>query len=152
MSFALLPLSFITGTLSAAWTVSNQQHLLLSAPKENRSFYISAHNFTNGLLMAAGPLIGGVLADQITDLELELAGRAALLLFPCIASLGFGRRMCGLAHSAGRQQRNRGEARPLKRSSRGRCCKLDLYLPCPAVAELPAPEPVLDEHGEVATL
>ena len=61
--FALLPLAFVTGTLSAAWTVSNQQHLLHSAPKENRSFYISAHNFTNGLLMAAGPLIGGLLAD-----------------------------------------------------------------------------------------
>jgi hypothetical protein len=61
---ALLPLSFITGILSAAWTVSNQQHLLRAAPKENRSFFISAHNFTNGILMAAGPLIGGLLADR----------------------------------------------------------------------------------------
>lgn len=60
----LIPAAFIGGALNAAWTMSTQQVLLRLAPRLNRSFYVSAYNFTNGWLMAGGPLVGGLLADR----------------------------------------------------------------------------------------
>jgi MFS family permease len=61
----LVPGTLIGGALSAAWTVSANQLLLGVAPRAKRSFYVSAYNFTNGWLMAGGPLLGGLLADRL---------------------------------------------------------------------------------------
>ncbi len=44
------------------------------APAANRGFYVSAHNFTNGWLMAGGPLLGGLIADRLPVLGVTLPG------------------------------------------------------------------------------
>jgi MFS family permease len=62
---ALVLVAVVSGALTAAWTVSVNQLLLGVAPRANRSFYVSAYNCTNGLLMAGGPLLGGLLADRL---------------------------------------------------------------------------------------
>ncbi len=149
--FALLPLVFATGTLSAAWIVSNQHHLLRTAPRENRSFYISAHNFTNGLVMAAGPLIGGLLADRAPFMNWTWPGGLPccyfhILLFlatagGCVALLIL---LSGAAESATAftdETEEKSEVRQVR-----------LVLALPGSAALPAAEPGLDSRREVATL
>jgi MFS family permease len=90
----LMPVSFLGGALTAAWTVSAQQLLLGIAPRENRSFYVSAYNFTNGWLMAGGPLLGGLLADRLPVLGWQLPGGLpccyfhALLLLAVVGGMG----------------------------------------------------------------
>jgi hypothetical protein len=68
----LVPVALVGGALNAAWTVSSHQLLLDVAPRTNRSYYVSAHNFTNGWLMAGGPLLGGLLADRLPVLGWQL--------------------------------------------------------------------------------
>jgi Na+/melibiose symporter-like transporter len=149
--FALLPLAFITGTLSAAWTVSNQQHLLRSAPKENRSFYISAHNFTNGLLMAAGPLLGGVLADKSPVLNWSWPGGLHCCYFHVLLFLAsIGGCAALLILLGGREETVEKpvvDAAPARQVLRAR-----FLLTLAGSAGLPAAGPVLDERREVATL
>ena len=150
-AFALLPLAFVTGTLSAAWTVSNQQHLLLSAPKENRSFYISAHNFTNGLLMAAGPLIGGFLADRAPVLNWKWPGGLPCCYFHILLFLasigGCLALLILLGGNAETEERTITVLVPIRKVLRAR-----FLLSLPSSSDLAAPEPVLDERREVATL
>ncbi len=149
--FALLPLAFVTGTLSAAWTVSNQQHLLHSAPKENRSFYISAHNFTNGLLMAAGPLIGGLLADWAPVLNWSWPGGLPCCYFHVLLFLASVGGCCALlillGRSAEEEPASAAQGMPPPRILQGR-----FVLALPAGASLAAAESALDETPEVATL
>lgn len=68
----LVPVALVGGALNAAWTVSSHQLLLDVAPQANRSYYVSAHNCTNGWLMAGGPLLGGLLADRLPVLDWQL--------------------------------------------------------------------------------
>lgn len=72
MLAALVPVALVSGGLNAAWTVGTHQLLLQVAPREKRSFFISAYNFTNGWMMAAGPLLGGILADGLPILSWQL--------------------------------------------------------------------------------
>lgn len=149
--FALLPLAFVTGTLSAAWTVSNQQHLLRLAPKENRSFYISAHNFTNGLLMAAGPLMGGILADRAPVLNWRWPGGLDccyfhILLF--LAAIGG----CGalvILLSGGSEPETEPQA---VLAANTEVIQARFVLALPGGGPMMAQEPSLDEGREVATL
>jgi MFS family permease len=56
--------------------------LILSlAPERNRSFYTSAFNFTNGWLMAGGPILGGLLADCLPVTAYHLPGGLPLCYF-----------------------------------------------------------------------
>jgi Na+/melibiose symporter-like transporter len=149
--FALLPLAFISGTLSAAWTVSNQQHLLRTAPKENRSFYISAHNFTNGLLMAAGPLMGGLLADRAPVLNWRWPGGLDccyfhILLF--LATLGG----CGalLILLSGASEEEAEPASVLTPATE--VIQARFMLALPGSGPLLSQQESLDEGSEVATL
>jgi predicted MFS family arabinose efflux permease len=149
--FALLPLAFVSGTLNAAWTVSNQQHLLLAAPKENRSFYISAHNFTNGLLMAAGPLIGGLLADRAPVLNWRWPGGLDCCYFHVLlflATLGG----CGalLILLSGLSESDAEPASVLTPTTE--VIQTRLVLALPGNGPLATREESLDEAGEVATL
>jgi predicted MFS family arabinose efflux permease len=149
--FAMLPLAFFTGTLSAAWTVSNQQHLLRMAPKENRSYYISAHNFINGLLMAAGPLLGGLLADKAPVLNWKWPGGLDccyfhILLF--LATLGG----CGALLILLGGQEETGAESELETAPVHEVLQARFVLTLPGSPALPALEPVLDEHREVARL
>jgi hypothetical protein len=89
--WVLLLVSFLGGALNAAWIVSTQQLLLHVSPRENRSFYISAHNFTNGLLMAGGPLLGGLLADWLPVLGWHMPGGLAWCYFHILLLLA----LCG---------------------------------------------------------
>lgn len=59
----LIAVAAASGALNAAWTVSANQLVLGMAPRRNRSFFVAAYNATNGLLMAGGPILGGLLAD-----------------------------------------------------------------------------------------
>jgi Na+/melibiose symporter-like transporter len=149
--FALLPLAFVTGTLSAAWTVSNQQHLLRSAPRENRSFYISAHNFTNGLLMAAGPLIGGLLADRAPFMNWTWPGGLPCCYFHILLFLatigGCGALLILLSGSADAESASEQVETPPNKILQGR-----FVLALPGNAPLPAADATLDEAQEVATL
>lgn len=61
----LILVAATSGALNAAWTVSTNQLILGMAPRCNRSFFVAAYNATNGLLMAGGPLLGGLLADLL---------------------------------------------------------------------------------------
>jgi MFS family permease len=70
----LLPVALVSGALNAAWTVGANQLFLGVAPRESRSYYISAYNLTNGWLMAGGPLLGGLLADRLPVLSWGLPG------------------------------------------------------------------------------
>jgi MFS family permease len=70
----LIPVVLVGGVLIGAWTVSTNQLLLAVAPRTNRSYYVSAYNFTNGWLMAGGPLLGGLLADHLPVLGWVLPG------------------------------------------------------------------------------
>ena len=148
---ALLPLSFISGILSAAWTVSNQQHLLRAAPKENRSFFISAHNFTNGILMAAGPLIGGLLADRAPVLGWNWPGGLPCCYFHILlilASVGGCGALVILLNGAAETEATP-EVGPaqLQEVLHGR-----FVLAFPGNGRLQAEQPALDEGREVATL
>ncbi len=89
--WVLLPISFLGGALNAAWTVSAQQLLLHVSPRENRSFYISVHNFTNGWLMAGGPLLGGLLADWLPVLGWHMPGGLPCCYFHILLLLA----LCG---------------------------------------------------------
>jgi MFS family permease len=86
----LPPVSFLGGALNAAWTLSTQQLLLGIAPSKNRSFYVSAHNFTNGWLMAGGPLLGGWLADRLPVLGGHLLGGLPFCYFHLLLLLAMG--------------------------------------------------------------
>ena len=134
MCLRLLPLAFITGTLSAAWTVSNQQHLLRSAPKENRSFYISAHNFTNGLLMAAGPLIGGLVGRRAPFLNWTWPGGLPCCYFHILLFLasvgGCGALFILLSGAAETETGREGQ----NRCDRRRCCEARFVLALPGNA------------------
>ncbi|HEV8059173.1 MAG TPA: MFS transporter [Gemmataceae bacterium] len=148
--YALLPLVFITGTLSAAWTVSNQHHLLCTAPKVNRSFYISAHNFTNGLLMAAGPLIGGLLADRAPFMNWTWPGGLPCCYFHVLLFLatagGCAALLILLSGASETEPVFEAETQePEVRQAR-------LVLALPGSAALPTDEPGLDSRREVATL
>lgn len=149
--FALLPLAFITGTLNAAWTVSNQQHLLRTAPKENRSFYISAHNCTNGLLMAAGPLIGGLLADRAPVLNWQWPGGLDCCYFHILLFLatigGCGALVILLNGPRGAESAAEIAMTPVTEVIQGR-----FVLALPGGEALLTPERSLDEVSEVATL
>lgn len=70
----LMAAGLLGGACNAAWTVGVNQLLVGVAPRENRSFYVSAFNFTNGWLMAGGPLLGGLLADRWPVLGWSLPG------------------------------------------------------------------------------
>jgi MFS family permease len=61
----LLLVAALFGGLNAAWTIGTNQLVLGLAPRENRSYYVAAFNFTNGWLMAGGPILGGLLADRV---------------------------------------------------------------------------------------
>jgi hypothetical protein len=90
----------VGGALNAAWTVASHQTLLTVAPATNRSFYVSAHNLTNGLLMAGGPLLGGLLADHVPVVGLTLPGGARCCYFHVLlvlAGLGGAAALCLLA-------------------------------------------------------
>lgn len=83
----LVPVALAGGALNAAWTVSVNQLLLGLAPRENRSYYISAFNFTNGWLMAGGPLLGGLLADRLPLLGWGLPGGLPCCYFHLLLAL-----------------------------------------------------------------
>lgn len=91
---ALVPVALVSGALNAAWTVGTHQLLLKVAPREKRSFFISAYNFTNGWMMAAGPLLGGLLADSLPILSVQLPSGMwccyfhVLLVFAFVGGLG----------------------------------------------------------------
>jgi MFS family permease len=70
----LIGIALVGGALNAAWTVCTYQLLLGVAPRQNRSFYVSAYNSVNGLLMAGGPILGGLLADRLPVLGWRLPG------------------------------------------------------------------------------
>jgi MFS family permease len=70
----LIALALVSGVLTGAWTVSTNQLLLAVAPRSKRSFFVSAYNFTNGWLMAGGPLLGGILADRLPVLGWRIPG------------------------------------------------------------------------------
>jgi MFS family permease len=70
----LLAVACVSGALNAAWTVGTNQLLLGIAPREGRGYYVSAYNLTNGWLMAAGPVLGGVLADHLPVLPWQTPG------------------------------------------------------------------------------
>ena len=149
--FALLPLSFLAGTLSAAWTVSNQQHLLRTAPKENCSFYVSAHNFTNGLLMAAGPLIGGLLADRAPFLNWTWPGGLPCCYFHILLFLATAGGCAALfiLLSGATETETGPETQPLRPAE---VMHARLVLALPGSGRLLTQEPALDEGREVATL
>jgi Na+/melibiose symporter-like transporter len=77
----LVAVALVSGALNAAWTVTANQLLVGVAPRENRSIYVSAHNFTNGWLMAGGPLLGGWLADRMPVLGWNLPSGLACCYF-----------------------------------------------------------------------
>jgi hypothetical protein len=83
----LVPVALLGGALNAAWTVSANQLLLGVAPREKRSFYVSAYNFTNGWLMASGPLLGGLLADRLPFLGWRLPGGLPCCYFHILLTL-----------------------------------------------------------------
>jgi MFS family permease len=70
----LVPIGLAGGALAGAWTVVTNQLLLATAPRENRGYFVSAYNLTNGWLMAGGPLLGGLLADRLPLLGGGLPG------------------------------------------------------------------------------
>lgn len=61
----LVLVAMISGALTAAWAVAVNQLLLALAPRAHRGIFVSAFNFTNGWLMAGGPLLGGCLACRM---------------------------------------------------------------------------------------
>jgi MFS family permease len=77
----LVVVALIGGALTAAWTVSSNQLLLGMAPRENRSFYVAGYDFTNGWLMAGGPLLGGWLADHMPAPTWLLPGGLSVCYF-----------------------------------------------------------------------
>jgi MFS family permease len=91
---ALVPISLAAGALAGAWTVVTNQLLLATAPRENRSYFVSAYNLTNGWLMAGGPLLGGLLADRLPFLGWSLPGGLPccyfhlLVLLACLGGAG----------------------------------------------------------------
>jgi MFS family permease len=70
----LVPISLASGAMAGAWSVAANQLLLGVAPREERSYFVSAYNLTNGWLMAGGPLLGGMLADHLPLLGWRLPG------------------------------------------------------------------------------
>jgi MFS family permease len=93
----LIPASFLGGALNAAWIVGANQLLLRVAPTKNRSFFVSAHNFTNGWLMAGGPLLGGLLADYLPVTGGRLPGGLTVCYFHVLVLLATVGGLAGLA-------------------------------------------------------
>jgi MFS family permease len=83
----LVPVALLGGAANAVWTVAGQQLLLARAPRQDRSYYVSAYNFTNGWLMAGGPLLGGLLADRLPVLGWHLPGGAVCCYFHLLVVL-----------------------------------------------------------------
>ena len=94
---ALVLVALVSGTLTAAWTVSVNQVLLGVAPRANRSFYVSAYNCTNGFLMAGGPLLGGLLADRLPVVGWSLPGGLTCCYFHMLLALAAAGGAAGLA-------------------------------------------------------
>jgi MFS family permease len=129
----LLLVAALFGGLSAAWTIGTNQLVLGLAPRENRSYYVAAFNFTNGWLMAGGPILGGLLADKLPITHYWL---------PCGLPLCYFHILLGLATAGG-------------------IVALCILLRSPAfrAAEAPAPAPILaaravnvDKPREYATI
>jgi hypothetical protein len=93
----LIGIALVGGALNAAWTVCAYQLLLGVAPRENRSFYVSAYNGVNGLLMAGGPILGGLLADHLPVLGWHLAGGLTCCYFHLLLVLAGVGGLVGLA-------------------------------------------------------
>ena len=83
----LIPVALASGALNAAWTVSANQLLLALSPRTGRSIYVSAYNCTNGLLMAGGPLLGGLLADALPVSPRHMPGGHPLCYFHVLLGL-----------------------------------------------------------------
>jgi hypothetical protein len=62
----------VGGACNAAWTVAGNQVLLAVSPREGRSYFVSAYDCVNGLMMAGGPLLGGLLADALPVLGWDM--------------------------------------------------------------------------------
>jgi MFS family permease len=86
-AWVLVPLATVSGALNAAWTVGANQALLGVSPRQDRSFFVSAYNFTNGWLMAGGPILGGLLADRLPLLGLTLPGGLPCCYFHVLIAL-----------------------------------------------------------------
>jgi MFS family permease len=91
----LVLVAVFSGGFTAAWTVAANQLLLQTAPKEQRGYYVSAYNLTNGWLMAGGPLLGGLLADRWPLLGWSLPGGVPACYFHLLLILATAG--CGLA-------------------------------------------------------
>jgi len=67
-------LQIIGGGFWAGINLCTSNLLLRISPQENRPFFLSAYNIVAGVGAALGPIMGGLAAKYLVNLELELVG------------------------------------------------------------------------------